>query len=67
MELDAEIIEHWSGLESRPSIFNRLVENEGATNRLMSKVAAYRKAYPHATGDDKVKVAIDSVTQRYKE
>lgn len=67
MELDTEIIEHWSGLHSRPYIFNMLVENEVATNQLMSKVAAYRKTRPPITEDAKVKAAIESVVKKYSE
>ncbi len=65
MELDTEIIEHWSGLENRPFIFNMLVENEAATNQLMPKVAAYRKTRPPITEDAKVKAAIEKVVKKY--
>jgi len=65
MELDTEILEHWSGLSNKPFIFNMLVENEVATKQLMAKVVAYRKTGPPITEDTKVKAAIDSVVIKY--
>jgi hypothetical protein len=64
-DLDVELIEHWSGLVNKPLYISLLPQNESATNKLMAKVVAYRKANPTTMSDPKVKEAIATVIKRY--
>jgi hypothetical protein len=66
MALDTQIVEHWSGLVYKPLNLSLLPQNETATNQLMSRVAAYRKTQPPITDDAKVKMAIETVVNRYQ-
>ena len=66
MELDTQIIKHWSGLINKPLNFTMLSPNQEAINNLMGRVVAYRTTRPIQADDVKVKEAIETVISRYK-
>ncbi len=63
--LDTQLMEHWSGLINKPLKFTLLTEDDETTNKLMSRVATYRKNHPRKIDDAKVEEAIQTVVRRY--
>ena len=63
--LDSQLMEHWSGLINKPLKFTILPDDDETTNKLMSRVANYRKNNPRKIDDAKVEEAIQTVVRRY--
>jgi hypothetical protein len=63
--LDSQLMEHWSGLINKPLKFTFLPNDDETTNKLMSRVANYRKNNPRKNDDAKVEEAIQTVVCRY--
>jgi hypothetical protein len=67
-QLDGHIIEHYTGLNSKPWIsFNTFQQEKTAIRNIMSRVTAYREKHPSETSDQAVKSAIDMIINQYQD